>query len=64
MAKVIERGYYRYLHKACKSTIEFEISELKEYSHTDYMDYTDSYRSLKCPACDELILFPYSGAPC
>lgn len=64
MAKVTQKGVFQYTHKACKSTIEFELSELKPDSHTDYLGDTDYYRSLKCPACGEDIIFPRAGAPC
>ena len=64
MATVIKRGYYEYTHKVCKSVISFEVGELKSHEVSDYTGDVDYYRSLVCPACGTLILFPRHGEPC
>lgn len=57
MAKVIEIGIFRQVHKACGSLIEFSLSELKEDYHTDYRGDRDYYKYLICPGCGEQMKF-------
>lgn len=62
MAKVIELGVFRQVHKLCSSLIEFSLSELKEDYHQDYLGGRDYYRYLVCPACGEQMTFHQYGA--
>lgn len=57
MAKVIELGIFRQIHKACGSLIEFSLSELKEDYHQDYLGERDYYKYIVCPACHEQMKF-------
>lgn len=61
MAKVIEVGVFRKVHKPCKSLIEFNLSELLDGCDRDYLGDGDYYRYLICPACGDRMKFPAYG---
>jgi len=58
MAKVIELGIFRKVHKACGSLIEFSLNELKWDYSQDYLGDRDYYKFIVCPSCGEQMKFP------